>query len=291
MNGKLRLGIPKGSLQDATIDLFKHAGYKITTSSRSYFPSIDDPEIECMLIRAQEMARYVESGVLDAGITGHDWVVENDADVLELCELQYAKATLNKVRWVLAARAGGPIKSVWDLEGRTVATEVVHTAARYLERHGVNARVEYSYGATEVKVPHLADAIIEITETGSSLRANNLEIIDTVLETATMFIANRTACEDQAKKSKIDRLIMLLQGALEARTRVMVMLNVRREELESVLAALPPNKTPTISSLVDSEWVDVLVVMRKSVVRDLIPELKDRGARGIVELPLNKFIA
>jgi ATP phosphoribosyltransferase len=291
MNGKLRLGIPKGSLQEATIDLFKHAGYKITTSSRSYFPAIDDPDIECMLIRAQEMARYVESGVLDAGITGHDWVVENDADVLELCELPYAKATLNKVRWVLAARAGGPIKSVRDLEGKTVATEVVHIASRYLERHGVNARVEYSYGATEVKVPHLADAIIEITETGSSLKANNLEIIDTVLETATMFIANRKTCADAAKKNKIDRLIMLLQGALEARTRVMVMLNVRRDDLDAVLGALPPNKTPTISSLVDKDWVDVLVVMRKSVVRDLIPELKERGARGIVELPLNKFIA
>ncbi len=224
---KLRLGIPKGSLQEATIDLFKNAGYRIRTSSRSYFPTINDPDIECMLIRAQEMARYVESGILDAGITGHDWVVENDAKVLELTELQYAKATLNKVRWVLAAKKDGPIRSVNDLEGKTVATEVVNLATRYLQEKGVKARVEYSYGATEVKVPHLADAIIEITETGSSLRANDLEIIDTVLETSTVFIANQKSYGDAWKKEKIDRLIMLLQGALEARTRVGFTFNVK----------------------------------------------------------------
>ncbi|MBN2332682.1 MAG: ATP phosphoribosyltransferase [Deltaproteobacteria bacterium] len=287
---KLRLGIPKGSLQQATIDLFKNAGYKITTSSRSYFPGIDDPEIECMLIRAQEMARYVESGILDAGITGHDWVEENDAKVLELTELQYAKATLNKVRWVLAAKQGGPIRSARDLEGKTVATEVVNMATKYLQAQGVKAKVEYSYGATEVKVPHLADAIIEITETGSSLRANNLEIIDTVLETSTVFIANHESYGDQWKKAKVDRLIMLLQGALEARTRVGFMFNVQQQHLERAMAVLPPEKVPTVSSLVDKEWVDVFVVLREEVVRDLIPQLKALGARGIVEFPLNKFI-
>jgi len=287
---KLRLGIPKGSLQEATIDLFKNAGYRIRTSSRSYFPTVNDPEIECMLIRAQEMARYVESGILDAGITGHDWVVENDAKVLELAELQYAKATLNKVRWVLAAKKGGPIRSVSDLEGKTVATEVVNLATRYLRDKGVKARVEYSYGATEVKVPHLADAIIEITETGSSLRANDLEIIDTVLETSTVFIANQKSYGDSWKKEKIDRLIMLLQGALEARARVGFTFNVKREQLEEAIAALPPDKVPTISQLVDDEWVDVFVVLRQAVVRDLIPELKVRGAKSIVEFPLSKYI-
>jgi len=287
---KLRLGIPKGSLQDATIDLFKNAGYKIRTSSRSYFPTINDPEIECMLIRAQEMARYVESGVLDAGITGHDWVVENDAKVLELTELQYAKATLNKVRWVLAAKKGGPISSVSDLEGKTVATEVVNLATRYLQDKGVKAKVEYSYGATEVKVPHLADAIIEITETGSSLRANNLEILDTILETSTVFIANQQAYDDSWKKEKVNRLIMLLQGALEARTRVGFMFNVKRQQLEEAIAALPAEKVPTISQLVDEEWVDVFVVLRQSVVRDIIPELKVLGVKSIVEFSLSKYI-
>ncbi len=287
---KLRVGIPKGSLQDATIDLFKNAGYKITTSSRSYFPSIDDPEIECMLIRAQEMARYVESGILDIGITGHDWVVENGSDVIELTELQYAKVTFNKVRWVLAAKQGGEIKSVKDLEGKTIATEVVNLSKKYLAENGVSAKVEYSYGATEVKVPHLADAIIEITETGSSLRANNLEIIDTVLETTTVLIANKATVADLWKKNKVERLIMLLQSALEARNRVGVMLNIKREKLDDVIKLLPPTKVPTISSLMDDDWVDIFVVLRKSVVRDIIPALKDLGAQGIVEFPLSKFI-
>jgi len=287
---KLRVGIPKGSLQDATIDLFRNAGYKITISSRSYFPSIDDPEIECMLIRAQEMARYVESGILDVGITGHDWVVENGSDVIELTELQYAKVTFNKVRWVLAAKQGGEIKSVKDLEGKTIATEVVNLSKKYLAENGVSAKVEYSYGATEVKVPHLADAIIEITETGSSLRANNLEIIDTVLETTTVLIANKATVADLWKKNKVERLIMLLQSALEARNRVGVMLNIKREKLDDVIKLLPPTKVPTISSLMDDDWVDIFVVLRKSVVRDIIPALKDLGAQGIVEFPLSKFI-
>ncbi|MEA3332023.1 MAG: ATP phosphoribosyltransferase [Pseudomonadota bacterium] len=287
---KLRVGIPKGSLQDATIDLFKNAGYKITTSSRSYFPTIDDPEIECMLIRAQEMARYVESGILDIGITGHDWVVENGSDVVEMTELQYAKATFNKVRWVLAAKEGGDIRSVKDLEGKTIATEVVNLSKKYLAENGVSAKVEYSYGATEVKVPHLADAIIEITETGSSLRANNLEIIDTVLETTTVLIANHKLLEDSWKKDKVERLIMLLQSALESRNRVGVMFNIEQEKLDEAIKLLPPAKVPTVSNLMDSEWVDVFVVLRKSVVRDIIPALKALGAQSIVEFPLSKFI-
>jgi len=243
-----------------------------------------------MLIRAQEMARYVESGILDVGITGHDWVVENGSDVIELTELQYAKVTFNKVRWVLAAKQGGEIKSVKDLEGKTIATEVVNLSKKYLAENGVSAKVEYSYGATEVKVPHLADAIIEITETGSSLRANNLEIIDTVLETTTVLIANKATVADLWKKNKVERLIMLLQSALEARNRVGVMLNIKREKLDDVIKLLPPAKVPTISSLMDDDWVDIFVVLRKSVVRDIIPALKDLGAQGIVEFPLSKFI-
>ena len=287
---KLKVGIPKGSLQDATIDLFKNAGYKITTSSRSYFPTIDDPEIECMLIRAQEMARYVESGILDIGITGHDWVVENGSDVVEMTELQYAKATFNKVRWVLAAKEGGEIRSVKDLEGKTIATEVVNLSKKYLADHGVSAKVEYSYGATEVKVPHLADAIIEITETGSSLRANNLEIIDTVLETTTVLIANHKMQDDSWKTDKVERLIMLLQSALESRNRVGVMFNIKRDKLEEAIKIMPPAKVPTVSNLMDSEWVDVFVVLRKTVVREVIPTLNALGAQSIVEFPLSKFI-
>ena len=287
---KLRIGIPKGSLQDATIELFKNAGYKITARSRSYFPTIDDPEIECMLIRAQEMARYVESGILDIGITGHDWVIENDADVIEMTELQYAKATFNKVRWVLAVKEGSGIESVKDLEGKTIATEVVNLSQKYLEKNGVKAKVEYSYGATEVKVPHLADAIIEITETGSSLRANNLKIIDTVLETTTVLIANHEVVKDEWKRAKIERLILLLQSALESRNRVGVMFNIERARLDKAVKILPPTKVPTVSSLLDDEWVDLFVVLRKPVVRDIVPRLKELGARGIVEFPLTKFI-
>ncbi len=286
---KLKLGIPKGSLQQSTIDLFYNAGYKITVSSRSYFPSIDDDEIECMLIRAQEMARYVESGVLDAGITGHDWVVENDADVIELKELQYAKATLNVVRWVLAVPEDSPIQSVKDLEGKTISTEVVNITKKYLEKHGVNAKVEFSYGATEVKVPHLADAIVEITETGSSLRANKLRIIDTVLETTTMFIVNKEAYKDEWKKKKIERLLVMLEGALNAKTRVGLMMNAPKDNLDKILK-LFPDKLPTISQLADENWVDILVIFKKERVRELIPKLKELGVNSIVEFPLNKFI-
>ena len=286
---KLKLGIPKGSLQQSTIDLFYNAGYKITVSPRSYFPSIDDDEIECMLIRAQEMARYVESGVLDAGITGHDWVVENDADVIELKELQYAKATLNVVRWVLAVPEDSPIQSVKDLEGKTISTEVVNITKKYLEKHGVNAKVEFSYGATEVKVPHLADAIVEITETGSSLRANKLRIVDTVLETTTMFIVNKEAYKDDWKRKKIERILIMLEGALKAKTRVGLMMNAPKENLDNILK-LFPDKNPTISTLADENWVDILVIFRKERVRELIPKLKELGVNSIVEFPLNKFI-
>ena len=286
---KLKLGIPKGSLQQSTIDLFYNAGYKITVSSRSYFPSIDDDELECMLIRAQEMARYVESGVLDAGITGHDWVVENDADVIELKELQYAKATLNVVRWVLAVPEDSPIQSVKDLEGKTISTEVVNITKKYLEKHGVRAKVEFSYGATEVKVPHLADAIVEITETGSSLRANKLRIVDTVLETTTMFIVNKDAYKDEWKRKKIERLLVMLEGALNAKTRVGLMMNAPKRNLEKILQ-LFPDKLPTISQLADENWVDILVIFRKERVRELIPKLKELGVNSIVEFPLNKFI-
>ncbi len=286
---KLKLGIPKGSLQDATINLFTKAGYKISVNSRSYFPSIDDPEIECMLIRAQEMARYVESGVLDAGITGHDWVVENGADVIEVKELQYAKATLNKVRWVLAVQESSNINKAEDLQGKTISTEVVNITRNYLNSKGVNAKVEFSYGATEVKVPHLADAIVEITETGSSLKANKLKIIDTILETTTVFIANQNSYKDDSKRRKIDKLIMLLEAALNAQTRVAIMMNVPKDRLNDFLNVIP-DKMPTISTLSDQKWLDLIVILKEERVRDLIPIFKELGASGIVELPLNKFL-
>jgi ATP phosphoribosyltransferase len=286
---KLKLGIPKGSLQESTINLFAKAGYKISVSSRSYFPTINDDEIECMLIRAQEMARYVESGILDAGITGHDWVVENDADVIEYKELQYAKATLNVVRWVLAVPESSPIKSVKDLEGKTISTEVVNITKKYLEKHGVNAKIEFSYGATEVKVPHLADAIVEITETGSSLKANKLRIVDTVLETNTMFIVNKKAFNEQWKKQKIERIIMLLEAALNAQTRVGLMMNVPKNNIDKILEIIP-DKMPTISTLSDENWLDLIVILKESRVRELLPKFKEFGATGIVEFPLNKFL-
>ena len=286
---KLKLGTPKGSLQESTINLFEKAGYKINVSSRSYFPTINDSEIECMLIRAQEVARYDESGVLDAGITGHDWVVENNADVIEYRELQYAKATLNKVRWVLAVPENSEIKSVKDLEGKTISTEVVNITKNYLEKYGVKAKVEFSYGATEVKVPHLADAIVEITETGSSLRANKLRIVDTVLETNTMFIINKNAFNDQWKRKKIDKIVMLLEAALNAQTRVGIMMNVPKKNLNDILKIIP-DKMPTISTLSDENWVDLIVILKQERVRELVPKFKEFGASGIVEFPLNKYL-
>ena len=286
----LKLGIPKGSLQDATIDLMSRAGWKIALSSRSYVPTIDDPELSCLLVRAQEMARYVESGALEAGITGHDWVVETRADVLELAELVYAKQRLARVKWVLAVPEDSTIRDAKDLEGKVIATEVVEITEKYLARHGVKARVEFSWGATEVKVPQLADAIVEVTETGSSLRANRLRILDTVLESATVFIMNRKAAADPAKREKAENLVLMLQGAIAAATRVGLMLNVRRENLDAVLAALPALKNPTISSLSDSDWVAVNTIIEESVVRQILPRLKAAKAQGIVEYPLNKIV-
>ena len=286
----LKLGIPKGSLQDATIDLMSRAGWKIALSSRSYVPTIDDPELSCLLVRAQEMARYVESGALEAGITGHDWVVETRADVLELAELVYAKQRLARVKWVLAVPEDSTIREPKDLEGKVIATEVVGITEKYLATHGVKARVEFSWGATEVKVPELADAIVEVTETGSSLRANRLRILDTVLESATVFIMNRKAAADPAKREKAENLVLMLQGAIAAATRVGLMLNVRRENLDAVLAALPALKNPTISSLSDADWVAVNTIIEESVVRQILPRLKAAKAQGIVEYPLNKIV-
>lgn len=286
----LKLGIPKGSLQEATLDLFARAGWKITLSSRSYVPSIDDPEIECLMVRAQEMARYVESGTLDAGITGHDWVVETEANVEELSELVYAKQRLARVRWVLAAPEDSKIHGPRDLEGKVIATEVVQITQKYLAKHDVKARVEFSWGATEVKVPQLADAIVEVTETGSSLRANRLRIVDTVLESATVFIMNHTAAGDCWKRQKAENLILMLQGAIAAASKVGLLLNVHRNDLPGVLGVLPALKKPTVSALSDPEWVAVNTIIEEAVVRQILPKLKAAKAEGIVEYPLNKIV-
>jgi ATP phosphoribosyltransferase len=286
----LRLGIPKGSLQEATIDLLARAGWKVTLSSRSYVPAIDDQEMTCLLVRAQEMARYVESGTLDAGITGHDWVEETHADVLELAELIYAKQRLARVKWVLAVPEDSSIHEPRDLEGKVIATEVVGITEKYLARHGVKARVEFSWGATEVKAPELADAIVEVTETGSSLRANHLRILDTVLESSTVFIMNRQSAENAAKREKAENLILMLQGAIAAATRVGLMLNVKREDLQTVLQVLPALKNPTISTLSDADWVAVNTIVEEAVVRQILPKLKAAKAQGIVEYPLNKIV-
>jgi ATP phosphoribosyltransferase len=287
---KLKLGIPKGSLENATIELFRRAGFNITTSARSYFPAIDDPEIECMLIRAQEMARYVEDGVLDAGLTGRDWVEENEAQVHTVCDLIYAKQSFGKVRWVLAAPEASPIHSVKDLVGKIVATELVATTRRYLAANGVKAKVEFSWGATEVKPPELADAIVEVTETGSSLRANKLRIIETVLESNTQLIANVDAWREEWKQHKLEDIRMLLEGAMNALGKVGLMLNVSRDCLDAVLAVLPALKNPTISQLSQGEWLAVNTVLDESTVRTIIPRLKKAGAEGIVEYPLNKIV-
>ena len=286
----LKLGLPKGSLQDATLQLLARAGWRVTVSSRSYFPNIDDPEVNCMLVRAQEMARYVETGALDAGITGRDWVLETGAEVQEMAELLYAKQSLAPVRWVLAVPDNDPAQSARDLQGKVIATEVVNLTKKYLARHGVEARVEFSWGATEVKVPQLADAIVEITETGSSLRANRLHIIDTVLESRTVFVANTAAVKDPWKQEKISNIVLLLQGAISAYNKVGIMLNVRREHLEGVLRALPALKNPTISTLSDANWVAINTIVDEDVVRHLIPKLKAAQAQGIVEYPLNKIV-
>jgi ATP phosphoribosyltransferase len=287
---KLKLGIPKGSLENATMDLFRRAGFNITSTSRSYFPAIDDPEIECMLIRAQEMARYVDDGVLDAGLTGRDWVEETESNVVTVADLIYAKQSFGKVRWVLAVPDASPFQSVKDLQGRIIATELVGATKRYLAAHGVTAKVEFSWGATEVKPPELADAIVEVTETGSSLRANKLRIIDTVLESNTQLIANVDSWQDDWKRRKLEDIKMLLDGAISALGKVGLMLNVHRDNLAAVLATLPALKNPTISHLSDEDWLAVNTILDESTVRTIIPRLKDAGAQGIVEYPLNKIV-
>jgi ATP phosphoribosyltransferase len=293
---KLKLGIPKGSLQDATVQLFARAGYTIYASSRSYFPTIDDPEIECMLIRAQEMARYVADGVLDAGLTGLDWVAEHQASngtagsIVPLADLVYAKQSFGKVRWVLAVPEDSKYQRPEDLEGATIATELVRATQAYFAAKGVTVKVEFSWGATEVKPPVLADAIVEVTETGSSLRANRLRIVDTVLESNTQLIANAGALGDSWKAAKLDNIAVLLKAAIEAQGRVGIMLNVRRAELPQVLALLPALQRPTVSPLSDDDWVAVNTIIEERTVRDLIPRLKAANAQGIVEYPLNKIV-
>jgi len=287
---KLKLGIPKGSLETATVDLFRRAGYQIGVSSRSYFPTIDDPEIECMLIRAQEMARYVQDGILDAGLTGRDWVEENDAKVETVADLIYSKVSFGKVRWVLAVPENSSINSVKDLEGKVVATELVGATKRYLAKHGVTAKVEFSWGATEVKPPQLADAIVEVTETGSSLRANKLRIVETLMESNTQLIANTKSWKDPEKRKKLEDMKMLLEGAINALGKVGLMLNVEKANLQSVLGVLPALKRPTISSLSDDGWLAVNTILDETTVRTIIPRLKEAGAQGIVEYPLNKII-
>ena len=286
----IKLGLPKGSLQSSTLELFRKAGYNFSVSERSYFPSIDDSELEAMLIRAQEMARYVQDGVFDCGLTGHDWVIENNADVVEVAELIYAKQSMRPVRWVLAAPESSDINSAKDLKGKKIATEVVGIAKRYLESHGVEAKVEFSWGATEAKVPELVDAIIEVTETGSSLRANKLKIVDTVLESTTRLIANKESWADPAKREKIENIALMLKGAMEAEGKVGIKLNVPRKSLEDVMAVLPAMKNPTINDLHDPDWVAVETVMDENVVRKIVPALKKAGGRDIIEYPLNKVI-
>lgn len=286
----IKLGIPAGSLQDATAELFKKAGYTIKFSSRSYYPEIDDPEIECMLIRAQEMARYVEQGVLDAGITGHDWVLENNAQIHEVCELMFSKVSRRPVRWVLCVPNDSPVQTVKDLEGKRIATEVVGLTRSYLARHGVTAQVEFSWGATEVKPPRLADAIVEVTETGSSLRANNLRIVDEVLQSTTRLIANNAAWQDPAKREKLENIALMLKSCLAAEGKVGLLMNVRRSDLSNILKQLPALQQPTVASLSDPDWVDVNTIVDESYVRMIVPRLKAAGAMGIVEYPINKII-
>ncbi len=290
MSNVLKLGIPAGSLKDATAALFQRAGYNIKFSSRSYYPSIDDEEIECLLIRAQEMARYVQQGILDAGITGHDWVQETQADVHEVCELVFSKVSRRPVKWVLCVPEDSPVQSVKDLEGKSIATEAVGLTKAYLAKHGVTSNVEFSWGATEVKPPRLADAIVEVTETGSSLRANNLRIVDVVIESTTRLIANQNAWSDDWKKTKLENIALMLQSCLNAEGKVGLMMNVRRADLESLLGQLPALQTPTISSLSDPDWVDVNTIVDEATVRSIVPALKSAGAKGIVEYSITKLI-
>lgn len=284
------LGLPKGSLQEATFNMMKKAGFHVQAASRSYMPSVDDPELQCRLVRPQEISRYVELGLLDAGITGYDWIYENGSDVHEVAEMCYSKATSRPVRWVLAVPNDSPYQSVKDLEGKRIATEAVGLTKRYLAQYGVNADVEFSWGATEVKAPELVDAIVELTETGSSLRANNLRIIDTVLTSTTRLIANKKAWQDPEKRAKIEQLSMLLQGALAAESRVLLKLNVPADGLAEVTKILPSLHAPTVNQLRDENWFAVETVVEERVVRDIVPPLRAAGATGIIELPLNKVI-
>ncbi|KAF1084462.1 ATP phosphoribosyltransferase [Sporotomaculum syntrophicum] len=290
MGNILRLGLPKGSLQESTFALFKKAGFNISVSSRSYFPSIDDPEIEVVLMRAQEIPRYVNEGVLDAGLSGLDWITENEADVVEVADLAYSKQTTNPIRVVLAVAEDSGIKTVKDLEGKRIATELVLLTRKYLEKNGVNASVEFSYGATEVKVPNLVDAIVDITETGSSLRANKLTVIDTILVSTTRLHANPKAWEDPFKKEKLQNLAVLLQGALRADSKVGLKMNLPKDKLDNILAILPAMKHPTVSQLINSDWLALEAVLDEKQVRDLIPALLQGGAQDIIEYPLNKVI-
>jgi ATP phosphoribosyltransferase len=286
----LRLGLPKGSLQETTKLLFSRAGFRLRMPARSYYPEIDDPEIECILIRAQEMARYVDQGAIDAGITGLDWTIENRAKIKELADLHAPWPNYGQVRWVVAVKDNSKIRKPKDLQGARIATEVMNLTKRYLKKHGVKADVEFSWGATEVKPPVLADAIVDVTETGSSLRANNLRIVDTVLESTPRFVANPASCEDAWKARKMERLLLLLKGAIRAIDRVGLMMNVPAAGLKKVLSLLPALGTPTISALSDEKWVAVESVIEESIVKDLFPRLSEAGARGIVEYPLNKII-
>lgn len=286
----LKLGIPAGSLQDATVKLFQKAGYNIKISSRSYYPTIDDDEIECLLIRAQEMARYVGQGILDAGITGYDWITESGADVQEVCELVFSKVSRRPVRWVLCVPNDSEIQSVKDLEGKRIATEAIGLTNSYLKKHGVTANVEFSWGATEVKPPKLADAIVEVTETGNSLRANDLRIVDEILQSTTRFIANNDAVADPWKKNKLANISMMLQSCLAAEGKVGLMMNVSKADLDALLKLLPALQTPTVSTLSDPNWMAVNTILDETVVRTIVPQLKSMGVEGIVEYGINKII-
>ncbi len=286
----LKLGLPSGSLQEATGELFGRAGYVISFSSRSYYPTIDDPDIECLLVRAQEMARYVELGVLDAGITGLDWIQETGADVREICELVFSKVSRRPIRWVLAVPSDSEIQSVRDLEGKRIATEAVNLTHRWLAERGVSAEVEFSWGATEVKPPTLVDAIVEITETGSSLRANDLRIVDEVMQSTPRLIANHDAFRDQWKREKVENLALMLKACLHAEGKVGLMMNVHKDTVKEVEAVLPSLQKPTISALTDEDWVDLNAIVDESTVRTIVPQLIEAGARGIVEYPINKLI-
>ncbi|MBW7888303.1 MAG: ATP phosphoribosyltransferase [Bacteroidetes bacterium] len=287
---KVKFGLPKGSLQESTFHLLSKAGFNFSVSSRSYFPSVDDEELEGMLIRAQEIPRYVEDGIFDAGLTGYDWVVENGVDVVTVCNLVYSKQSMRKVKWVLAVHESSPVQSVKDLEGKRIATEVIGITKAYLKKHNVNAQVEFSWGATEVKTPELVDAIVDVTETGSSLRANKLRVVDVILESNTQLIANKKSWNDPWKREKIENMAMLLEGAINAGNRVGLKMNLRKSNLEAITLLIPALRKPTVSQLSDPEWVAIETIIEEKIVRSIIPQLKRHGAEGIIEYPLNKVI-